>query len=221
MAGAEDTVPLFHAPPGRASPRLDAAKAGLRRAPAVLIAALIGVLDNAPYGYLLFPPELAHLAPTIGVAMVLTSAAVSQLAFAFSSRFDCALGCTIVENVPFFRAMADGVIAREPGERAAPTVLALFALSTAATAAACAACARYRLGRFAAYIPRHVLLGCIGGMGAFILFAGIGVATGVEWAWDGRALAAQLRRAARHQKERRHDVEGRAPRQVRRGVVVE
>ena len=96
-----DTVPLFHALPHEASPRLDAAKAGLRRAPAVLIAALIGVLDNAPYGYLLFPSELAHLAPTVGVAMVLTSAAVSQLAFAFSSRFDCALGCTIVENVPF------------------------------------------------------------------------------------------------------------------------
>ena len=185
MAIPED-VPLFHAPPHEASPRLDAAKAGLRRAPAVLIAALIGVLDNAPYGYLLFPSELAQLAPTVGVAMVLTSAAVSQLAFAFSSRFDCALGCTIVENIPFFRAMADGVIAREAaavaggpsaavGERAAPTVLALFALSTAATAAACAACARYRLGRFAAYIPRHVLLGCIGGMGAFIFFAGVGV----------------------------------------------
>ena len=162
---------------------------------------------------------------TLGVSMVLTTAVASQLVFAFRSRFSCALGCMIVENVPFLHTMATRAIdtLRERGddgwqEQVAPTVrscltrclcdiaarvavvralrpgeaccislvrgftrrrdaargrpsfptqvLALFTLSTVLTALAFAVCEHWRLGKYTAYIPRHVLLGCIGGMGA-------------------------------------------------------
>ena len=57
--------------------------------------------------------SLASSVSRFSSAQSLASTAASQLAFACSSRFRCALGCMVVENVPFFRAMADGASLRE------------------------------------------------------------------------------------------------------------
>jgi hypothetical protein len=42
------------------------------------------------------------------------------------------------------------------------------------------------------FVPQHVLLGCISGMGVFILVEGIGISTGIDWSWEFSVLLQQL-----------------------------
>lgn len=42
------------------------------------------------------------------------------------------------------------------------------------------------------FVPQHVLLGCISGMGVFILVEGIGISTGIDWSWEPSVLLQQV-----------------------------
>eukprot|EP01062_Namystynia_karyoxenos_P009770 TRINITY_DN13453_c1_g1_i1.p1 TRINITY_DN13453_c1_g1~~TRINITY_DN13453_c1_g1_i1.p1 ORF type:complete len:877 (+),score=218.18 TRINITY_DN13453_c1_g1_i1:81-2633(+) len=162
-----------------------------------VLAAVVSVIDNAPYGLVLFPQE--HFGPglaPVGVAMVLCAAAVSQLVLSRSSAFPCAVGCMVVENLPFLTMMASRSAAelkqQGRGSQAVATAVLLWALATGLSGVAMLLLGHLHAGRLTAFFPKHVLLGCIGGMGAYILTQGISVTTGVPWGWAPAKLVQNL-----------------------------
>ena len=162
----------------------------LQQSLAVLVAVLITVLDNFPYGFLLFPG-----AEGLGIAVVLLSAAVAQLVFAVYSDLPVGLGCMIVENTPMLHSMAisvSGTLSSSP-EQIIPTLLALYATSSLFTSLAFFLLGYFRLERVFKILPKPVLMGCIAGMGFYIFTAGLGACTGVNWVWNEEHLLAQGR----------------------------
>lgn len=200
----------------------------------VLVAAVVSVLDNLPYGVLILPPSLSEYTDCC-VAQVLLSVAVAQAVFAFTSDFDCALGCNIVENTPFLKTMAAAIsreilYSSETGigtlppadtsksmgvnieggidtgtgsgigsvsdttggiipslesvvtakDRAIATTLAAFMLSTLLVGLSFFLLAFFKLGEYAYCFPKQVLVGGIGGMGVYLVLAGIGVSCDVD-----------------------------------------
>eukprot|EP00439_Symbiodinium_sp_Y106_P071917 s552_g13.t1 len=148
------------------------------------IAVLITVLDNFPYGFLVFP--MAHELHGVGVSMVLLSAAVAQAVFSCSSNLPEGLGCMIVENIPMLHSMALSVttsLAERP-DMILPTTLALYATASLATAIAFLLLGFFELERVFMILPKPVLMGCIGGMGIYIVAAGVEASTGISWAWS-------------------------------------
>ena len=148
------------------------------------IAVLITVLDNFPYGFLVFP--MAHELHGVGISMVLLSAAVAQAVFSCSSNLPEGLGCMIVENIPMLHSMALSVttsLAERP-DMILPTTLALYATASLATAVAFLLLGYFELERVFMILPKPVLMGCIGGMGIYIMAAGVEASTGISWAWS-------------------------------------
>lgn len=161
---------------------------------AIFIAVFITIVDNLPYGLLIFPPE-ANLGP-LGVQIVLISAVVSQFVYGAMSDFPCALGSMIIENVAFLRTMATSLFTQLHDQKrtreALMTILFSFSLSTILTGAAFYGLGVLELGKISSFLPQHVLLGVISGMGTFILFAGMGISTGIDWSWEPRVLWQQV-----------------------------
>ena len=153
---------------------------------AVLLATLVTVIDNLPYGFLLAPVPGA-----LGTKMVLAAAAVSQASLAMYSRLPCALGCSIVENTPFLASMGQSIAAAAVPEKVLPTILFTYSLSSALTGATMALLGYLRLGALTQLFPKHALLGCVGGMGGFLVSAGLTVASGgaplAFGSWSGGA----------------------------------
>ncbi|PHJ21006.1 inorganic anion sulfate permease family protein [Cystoisospora suis] len=154
----------------------------------IFMGILIAVLDNMPYATLLFPATHAHLVP-IATSGVLVTVFVSQIVLGLFSAFPFAVGAFTVENVPFLRSISLAVIrnAAEKGqgdEWVLSTSMACWILASLLTALTFYALGAMKLGRVADFIPHTVLLGCIGGMGLFILTAAIGIAADCEWQWN-------------------------------------
>lgn len=57
-------------------------------------------------------------------------------------------------------------------ESVVPTVMAAFTLSSIITGLVFFALGALRSGRLLEFFPRHVLCGCIGGIGAFLVITG-------------------------------------------------
>eukprot|EP00756_Hemistasia_phaeocysticola_P003544 Hpha_TRINITY_DN12301_c0_g2::TRINITY_DN12301_c0_g2_i1::g.155955::m.155955/K03321/TC.SULP; sulfate permease, SulP family len=163
----------------------------------VLLAWVVSVLDNAPYGLVLFPPSLGSEYSAVGVGMVLTAAAISQFIFSIWSGFPTAVGCMVVENLPFLVAMGHAVEKRAALQNYSPgvmlsTCVVLWSLSTLVSGLLMLALGRFKAGRLTAYFPKHVLLGCTAGMGAFIVTAGVSATTGEDWGWSPNSMYAQV-----------------------------
>ena len=62
--------------------------------------------------------------------------------------------------------------------RFVPTVLAAFCLTTLLTSAAFFLLGHFKLGDIVFFFPKHVILGCVGGIGVFVAKTGIDVSTG-------------------------------------------
>ena len=128
--------------------------------------------------------------------LFLLSTAAGQLGLAAMSGFGGALSSVIVENLPFQHVIADGIVSALPGgaddPAAAPTLLAALALPSFLLAAVFFLLAAFRLGHATHLFPRHILLGCIGGIGLFLIKSGVEVATATPWPdrLDDPALAA-------------------------------
>lgn len=148
--------------------------------PAVLLGLLLNILDALSYGMILFPlgePMFAHLGSD-GISMFYVSTVISQLVFSCGgSIFKGGIGSEMIEVVPFFHRMAFMILARvgEGNVRAvlATTILS-YALSAVLTGTVFFAMGVSGLGSLIGFFPRHILIGCIGGVGWFL------VATGVE-----------------------------------------
>lgn len=148
--------------------------------PPVILGLLLNILDALSYGMILFPlgnPVFAGLGPD-GISMFYISCIVSQLTFSLGgSTFKGAVGSEMIEVVPFFHMMAFKIehrVGSENPEAILATTLVAYNLSSIMTGLAFGILGKCHLGSLIGFFPRHILLGCIGGVGFFL------VATGVE-----------------------------------------
>lgn len=149
--------------------------------PAVFLGLLLNVLDALSYGMILFPlgePIFAHLGSD-GISMFYVSTIISQLVFSCGgSIFKGGIGSEMIEAVPFFHQMAF-IILNRVGDDNPRAVLATCVLSFSAssilTGLVFFLMGTCRLGSLIGFFPRHILIGCIGGVGFFLLKTGIEV----------------------------------------------
>lgn len=78
----------------------------------------------------------------------------------------------MIEIVPFLHSLVFDISQRVAPERVVPTCMAAFALSSIATGSVFLVLGLLRSGRLLEFFPRHVLCGCIGGIGAFLVITG-------------------------------------------------
>ncbi|KAK5069587.1 hypothetical protein LTR64_008268 [Lithohypha guttulata] len=148
--------------------------------PAVFLGLLLNILDALSYGMILFPlgHQLFDDLGSDGIAIFYVSTIIAQLVYSCGgSVFRGGIGSEMIEVVPFFHKMAF-LILEKVGEDDSKSVLATtvlsFAISSVLTGAVFFLMGACRLGSLIGFFPRHILIGCIGGVGWFL------VATGVE-----------------------------------------
>ncbi|KAI9887432.1 MAG: hypothetical protein M1823_000769 [Watsoniomyces obsoletus] len=154
--------------------------------PAVILGLLLNLLDALSYGMILFPlgqPVFAHLGPD-GISMFYVSCIISQLVFSCGgSVFKGGVGSEMIEVVPFFHKMAFTILTRvgedNPRSVLATTVLS-YSISSVLTGLVFLGMGACRLGSLIGFFPRHILIGCIGGIGWFLVATGIEVSARLE-----------------------------------------
>ncbi|SCV02950.1 LAMI_0H04280g1_1 [Lachancea mirantina] len=159
-------------------------KKSLGYLPAVVLGLLLNILDALSYGMIIFPitePVFSHLG-TSGISMFYVSSIVSQLIFSggFSS-FGDAIGSEMIEITPFYHAMAGSIMRSLPGQdnEIISTTVVCYALSSMVTGIVFYLLGKMRLGKIVGFFPRHILIGCIGGVGYFLIITGFEVSTRV------------------------------------------
>ncbi|KAF9914996.1 hypothetical protein BX616_007131 [Lobosporangium transversale] len=151
--------------------------------PAVILGLLLNLLDAVSYGMIIFPLNQAPfqaLGPD-GISMFFVSCVVSQLVYSLGgSAFKGGNGSMMIEVVPFLHLMAETVVARvgvENRDAVLATTILAYALSTIMTGAVFLALGYFKLGSLIAFFPRHILVGCIGGVGWFLIVTGLEVSS--------------------------------------------
>ena len=97
--------------------------------------------------------------------MFLLPTIIGQIVVTWASKLD-GISFQMVENVPFYHALATVVIAEQGyGADALGTLFVLFGLSSVVVGAIFYTLGRLKLGRIVYFIPGHILRGCIGGIG--------------------------------------------------------
>lgn len=88
-----------------------------------------------------------------------------------------------IEVVPFFHKMAFTIIARvgrdNPKSVIATTIVS-YALSSVLTGAVFFLMGKCNLGSLIGFFPRHILIGCIGGVGWFLVATGLEVSARLD-----------------------------------------
>ncbi|KAJ7471937.1 sulfate transporter family-domain-containing protein [Mycena latifolia] len=155
-------------------------KKAVQALPAVVLGCLLNILDGVSYGMIIFPttPPFDDLGP-MGVSMFFVSCVVAQLTYTFGgSGFAGANGSMMIEVVPFFHILATS-IARDIGadrpQEIICTTLVAYALSSVLTGLSFFLLGFLKLGLLIGFFPRHILVGCIGGVGAFLIETGLTV----------------------------------------------
>ncbi|EQC39095.1 hypothetical protein SDRG_03303 [Saprolegnia diclina VS20] len=155
--------------------------------PSVLIAVLLNLMICIPFGLSFFPLEWDEMpAPrAIGIQMFLLTTVLCQFIFAARSSFDCSVGMMMVENVPFMHTLSMSILNQVgmDSPKALPTILVTYALSTIIVGILFYALGHFRLGSIVYLFPKHIIIGAIGGIGAFVVQSGIQNATGVSFEW--------------------------------------
>ncbi|EAW10671.1 sulfate transporter family protein [Aspergillus clavatus NRRL 1] len=149
--------------------------------PSVFLGLLLNILDALSYGMILFPlgePIFSELGSD-GISMFYVSTVIAQLVFSCGgSIFRGGIGSEMIEVVPFFHQMAMTILARvgedNPKSVLATTILA-YSTSSVLTGLVFFLMGTCRLGSLIGFFPRHILIGCIGGVGFFLLQTGVEV----------------------------------------------
>ncbi|KAJ4353217.1 uncharacterized protein N0V89_004944 [Didymosphaeria variabile] len=162
------------------------ATAGLQTASAVFLGLLLNILDALSYGYILFPlgsPIFSQTGPD-GISIFFVSCIVSQLCYSFGlSIFRGGVGSEMIEVVPFFHRMAYSIMDRMEGasaESIMATTIVSYCLSSILTGMIFLALGTFKLGNLVSFFPQHILIGCIGGVGFFLVVTGIEVSARLE-----------------------------------------
>ena len=91
----------------------------------------------------------------------------------------------MVENIPFLHIIAlQAIEVQGQGVDTFSTVFVAFALSSVVVGIFFYILGKFKLGNAVYYFPKHVIVGCIGGIGIFIFRTGVEVATKVGWKWS-------------------------------------
>ncbi|OJT12151.1 hypothetical protein TRAPUB_11300 [Trametes pubescens] len=160
-------------------------KDGLKSIPAVILGTLLNILDGVSYGMLIFPAAGVFTGlGGAGVSMFFVTAVVTQLIYsAGASGFAGGNGSMMIEVVPFFHLIANQ-IAEDVGEDKPHVVIATtmvaYAFSSILTGITFFLLGALRLGSLIGFFPRHILVGCIGGVGVFLVITGLTVSTGMS-----------------------------------------
>ncbi|THC90886.1 hypothetical protein EYZ11_009651 [Aspergillus tanneri] len=149
--------------------------------PSVFLGLLLNILDALSYGMILFPlgePIFSDLGSD-GISMFYVSTIIAQLVFSCGgSVFRGGIGSEMIEVVPFFHQMAFTILARvgqdNPRSVLATCILA-FSVSSILTGLVFFLMGTCGLGSLIGFFPRHILIGCIGGVGFFLLQTGVEV----------------------------------------------
>lgn len=155
--------------------------------PAAFLGVLLNLLDALSYGMIVFPitePIFKDLGPA-GLSLFYISSIVSQLCFSAGlSLFGTSIGSEMIEITPFFHTMAFNNLQfyRNLGENVElyqmniiTTTLVCFVLSSLLTGLVFYSLGVLKLGKIVGFFPRHILIGCIGSVGYFLIITGIEV----------------------------------------------
>ncbi|KAI9670573.1 MAG: hypothetical protein M1831_005793 [Alyxoria varia] len=154
--------------------------------PCVFLGLLLNVLDALSYGMILFPLGESIFAGTgaDGISMFYVSCIVSQLVYSCGgSIFKGAVGSEMIEVVPFFHQMAYTVMSytgKKNPKVVLATVITSYAMSSVLTGIVFFILGAFKLGSLVSFFPRHILIGCIGGVGFFLFVTGIEVSARLE-----------------------------------------
>ncbi|WVW83707.1 hypothetical protein I302_105728 [Kwoniella bestiolae CBS 10118] len=156
----------------------------IKAIPSVVLGLLLNVLDGVSYGMILFPANAVFVDfGSLGVSMFFVSCIVSQLVFSLGgSIFPGGNGSMMIEAVPFFHILVntfEAVIGDDDKAIIATTMVA-FAFSSILTGLVFFALGAFKLGGLIGYFPRHILVGCIGGVGIFLIETGLEVSRGLK-----------------------------------------
>ena len=114
----------------------------------------------------------------IGLRMFLFATFVGQLVYTYQSKFSNPIALQMVENVPFMHALAKIVIKHQGyGKDALSTLFFLFGFSSVIVGLTFYALGWLKQGKIVYFFPNHVLVGCIGGIGVFIVITAMEVTT--------------------------------------------
>ncbi|PPQ66690.1 hypothetical protein CVT26_009550 [Gymnopilus dilepis] len=166
----------------------------VKAVPAVMLGCLLNILDGVSYGMIIFPATgvFENLGP-MGVSMFFVSAVVAQLVYTFGgSGFGGANGSMMIEVVPFFHILANSIanqIGEDDPKAIIATTLVAYALSSILTGLTFFFLGALKLGVVVGFFPRHILVGCIGGVGAFLIKTGLTVSMRIpdddfDLSWD-------------------------------------
>lgn len=159
---------------------------GVQITSAVFLGLLLNLLDALSYGYILFPlgaPIFSNTGPD-GISIFFVSCIVSQLCYSLGlSVFKGGVGSEMIEVVPFFHKMAYSIMEQmegKPPEAIIATTIVSYCLSSILTGLIFLALGAFKLGNLVSFFPRHILIGCIGGVGFFLIVTGIEVSARLE-----------------------------------------
>lgn len=191
----------------------------LSEVPAIIVTLMINFMTAIPFGVAYFPlgwssdgdastgegdvegggisgPFPLPGKEVLGIRMFLFGCITGQIALALTSKFGSPVSVQLIENVPFYHALARVVIAEQGyGTDALSTMFFLFGLSSIVTGLMFYGLGKAGMGKVVYYFPSHVLVGFIGGIGVFIAVSSTSVMTGkdFEFTADGvRNLAANF-----------------------------
>lgn len=162
--------------------------------PSVFLGTLLNVLDALSYGMIMFPigeAIFSSMGPA-GLSMFYLSTVISQLVYSLGgSAFKSGIGSEMIEVTPFFHQMAISIMlsfqndenyANNPklNQMIISTTIFTFAISSLVTGLCFAILGKCKLGKLVGFFPRHILVGCIGGVGYFLFVTGIEVSSRLE-----------------------------------------
>lgn len=159
----------------------------LKFMPAVLLGVLLNLLDSLSYGIIIFPKHDAMPSTYVqsGISMFLVSTVVAQMVYCSGlSNFKGGNGSMMIEVMPFLHIICEIIIEKVGADRpkeVIATVMVAYALSTILTGVVFFLLGVFKLGNIMSFFPRHILIGCIGGIGLFLLQTGIEIITGYSF----------------------------------------
>lgn len=159
--------------------------------PAVFLGLVLNILDALSYGIIIFPSIPSTLftgqIKYSGISMFLMSTLVSQLVFSFNSQMKGVVGSMMIEVMPFLHIICN-IITTEminaPSISVLSTIMIAFALSTLLTGISFLLLGYLQLGNCVHYFPKHIFVGCIAGIGLFLIQTAIKVTSGIEIGFD-------------------------------------
>ncbi|KZZ98813.1 sulfate transporter family protein [Moelleriella libera RCEF 2490] len=157
--------------------------------PAVAVGLLLNILDALSYGMIMFPlgKELFSQLGSAGISIFYVSTIISQITFSTGSIFRGAVGSELIEVVPFFHNMAQKImenVGKDKPDAVIATTIVAYALSSIMTGVVFYLMGKFKFGYMVGFIPRHILIGCIGGVGWFLVATGFEVSARLDGSLD-------------------------------------